>query len=66
MIVKLITQFCGDDEPVVIVLYRSETPDLSNIHPKDSKRFIYTNLNDFNLDELLGRVVGKISPGNKK
>ncbi len=56
MIVKLITQFCGEDKPVVIVLYRTEIPDLSNIHPNDSQRFIYTNLNDFNLEKLMARV----------
>jgi hypothetical protein len=56
MIVKLITQFCGEDKPVVIVLYKTEIPDLSNIHPNDSQRFIYTNLHDFNLEKLMARV----------
>mgnify|MGYP001766362425 CR=1 FL=1 len=56
MIVKLIAQFCPDSGPVVIVLFRTERPDFSNIHPRDQERFIYVDINHYHTGEIRERI----------
>jgi hypothetical protein len=66
MIVKLVAQFCPDSGPVVVVLFRSEMPDFSNIHPRDKERFIYVDINHYDVGDICNRIEHDAIKFNRK
>jgi hypothetical protein len=56
MLLKLVSLYCDDIKPLVIVLYRGKRPSNQDISPKDEERFIYTDLNNLNFHDIASKI----------
>lgn len=61
MIPKLVANFCGQDSPKVIVLYKRHLPLNSDITSSDKDRFIYFDVENPDYGSLMLRLQGNAS-----
>jgi len=58
MLPKLVANFCNEDAPKVIVLYKQNVPRNSDIIDNDESRFIYVDIGNPDYDSLIRRLRG--------
>jgi hypothetical protein len=56
MLPKLSANFCVSDAPIIIVLYRTNIPDYSDVVQNDDERYIYTDIDNPDMSKIVERV----------